>query len=290
MKIPPGFTLAVDHDDVAHRLEQIRAVVPPPEDKELLKKIFSLIDLTTLSERDNIQNVSEMCEKLNLLSEAYPSLPAVAAVCVYPELVSVVKETLINPLVSIASVGGGFPSSQTFTNIKVMEIEQAIDHGAEEIDIVLPVGKFLMEEYEYVEYEIQVIKDRIGSTLLKVILESGSLQDLSLIRKASLMAIYAGADFIKTSTGKVSPGATPEAMMVMCDAILDYYNRTGKKIGIKPAGGISDPGTALLYYTIVKEILGESWLNPERFRIGASRLANSLMAHIFDKGPDFGYF
>jgi deoxyribose-phosphate aldolase len=187
-------------------------------------------------------------------------------------------------------VGGGFPSSQTFTNIKVMEIEQAIDQGAEEIDIVLPVGKFLMEEYEYVAYEIQVIKDRIGSTLLKVILESGSLQDLSLIRKASLTAIYAGADFIKTSTGKVSPGATPEAMLVMCIAILDYYNKTGKKIGIKPAGGISDPDTALLYYTIVKEILGESWLNPERFRIGASRLANSLMARIFDKGPDFGYF
>jgi deoxyribose-phosphate aldolase len=227
---------------------------------------------------------------LNMLNEAYPSMPSVAAVCVYPELISVVKETLVNPLVSIASVGGGFPASQTFTNIKVMEIEQAIGQGAEEIDIVMPVGKFLMEEFEYIEYEIQVIKERIGPAHLKVILETGSLKDLTLIRKASFLAIRAGADFIKTSTGKISPGATPEAMIVMCQAIRDYYNRTGKKIGIKPAGGISDAETALLYYTIVKEILGEDWLNAERFRIGASRLANHLLACIFDQGPDFGYF
>jgi deoxyribose-phosphate aldolase len=235
-------------------------------------------------------NVTELCEKLNMLNEAYPSMPSVAAVCVYPELISVVKETLVNPLVSIASVGGGFPASQTFTNIKVMEIEQAIGQGAEEIDIVMPVGKFLMEEFEYIEYEIQVIKERIGPAHLKVILETGSLKDLTLIRKASFLAIRAGADFIKTSTGKISPGATPEAMIVMCQAIRDYYNRTGKKIGIKPAGGISDAETALLYYTIVKEILGEDWLNAERFRIGASRLANHLLACIFDQGPDFGYF
>jgi deoxyribose-phosphate aldolase len=171
-----------------------------------------------------------------------------------------------------------------------MEIEQAIGQGAEEIDMVFPVGKFLMEEYEYVSYEIQVIKERIGPLILKVILETGSLQDLSLIRKASLMAIAAGADFIKSSTGKVTPGATPEAIVVMCQAIRDYYNKTGKKIGIKAAGGIQDAETAVLYYTIVREILGESWLNAERFRIGASRLANNLMGHIFDKGPDFGYF
>ena len=187
-------------------------------------------------------------------------------------------------------MGGGFPASQTFTNIKVMEIEQAIAQGAEEIDIVLPVGKFLRNELEYVEYEIHVIKERIGSVHLKVILETGSLQDYSLIRKASLLAIKAGANFIKTSTGKVSPGATPEAMVIMCNAISDYYNRTGKKVGIKPAGGISDSSTAMLYYAIVKEILGEDWLNSERFRIGASRLANNLLAEIFDKGPDFGYF
>ncbi|MEN8156181.1 MAG: deoxyribose-phosphate aldolase [Bacteroidota bacterium] len=290
MKILTDFNTTVDAGEVAKQLNRIKGVVPPGDDKEILKKIFSLIDLTTLSEQDNIHNVTEMCEKLNSLSEAYPSMPAVAAVCVYPELVSVVKEALVSPLVNIASVGGGFPSSQTFTNIKVMEIEQAIGQGAEEIDIVLPVGKFLMEEYEYVEYEIHVIKQRIGSLHLKVILETGSLKDYSLIRKAALLAIGAGADFIKTSTGKVSPGATPEAMIVMCQAIKDYYNRTGKKIGIKPAGGISDTETALLYYTIVKEILGEDWINPERFRIGASRLANQLLVNIFDQRPDFVYF
>jgi deoxyribose-phosphate aldolase len=290
MKILSDFNITVDAAEVARLLVKIKGLVPLPEDKELLKKLFSLIDLTTLSERDNIENVTELCRKLNMLSEAYPSMPAVAAVCVYPELVSVVKEALENPLINIASVGGGFPASQTFTNIKVMEIEQAIEQGAEEIDIVLPVGKFLMDEIEYIEYEIQVIKERIGSVHLKVILETGSLKDYSLIRKASLVAISSGANFIKTSTGKISPGATPEAMIVMCQAISDFYNRTGKKIGIKPAGGISDAETALLYYTIVKEILGEDWLNAERFRIGASRLANNLLAGIFDQGPDFGYF
>lgn len=290
MKILSDFDLTVDTEEVEKQLDQIRSDLPSSEDKEILKKIFSLIDLTTLSERDNIHNVTHMCERVNMLPEAYPSMPNVAAICVYPELVSVVKETLDNPLVSIASVGGGFPASQTYTNIKVMEIEQAIAMGAEEIDIVLPIGKFLMEELEYVEYEIQVIKERIGSIHLKVILETGSLQDYSLIRKASMLAIGAGANFIKTSTGKISPGATPEAMVVMCNAISDYYNRTGKKVGIKPAGGISDVPTAILYYSIVREILGESWLNAERFRIGASRLANRLLAQIFDQGPDFGYF
>ena len=290
MKILSDFNHIVDAEEVDHLLEKIRSKLPSTSDKELLKKIFSLIDLTTLSERDNIENVSQMCEKVNLLGESYPSMPVVAAICVYPELVSVVKEKLENPLVSIASVGGGFPSSQTFTNIKIMEIEQAIEQGAEEIDIVLPVGKFIMGDLEYVEYEIQIIKQRMGQVHLKVILETGSLQDYSSIRKASLLAIGAGADFIKTSTGKVSPGATPEAMVVMCAAIKDYYNKTGKKIGIKPAGGISDSETAILYYAIVSEILGEDWLHRDRFRIGASRLANGLMADIFDKGPDFGYF
>jgi len=290
MKIPSDFNLTVDADEVKLLLEKIQTAMPSIHDKELLKKIFSLIDLTTLSERDNIMNVSQMCEKVNLLGESYPSMPAIAAICVYPELVSTVKENLENPLVSIASVGGGFPASQTFTNIKVMEIEQAIEQGAEEIDIVLPVGKFLSGDLEYVEHEIQLIKERIGAVHLKVILETGSLRDYSLIRKASLLAIECGANFIKTSTGKISPGATPEAMIVMCEAIKDYYMRTGKKTGIKPAGGISDSKTALLYYAIVKEILGEEWLDRERFRIGASRLANRLMADIFDKGPDFGYF
>lgn len=290
MKIFSDFNLTVDTEEIKHLLDKITSRIPPAGNRELLKKIFSFIDLTSLSERDNIDNISRLCEKANQLGEAYPSMPNVAAICVYPEMVGVVKEYLDNPLVTIASVGGGFPASQTYTNIKVMEIEQAIKQGAEEIDMVLPVGKFLMGDLEYVQYEIEVIKERIGTVHLKLILETGSLQDYSLIRKASLLAIDSGADFIKTSTGKISPGATPGAMVVMCNAINDYYNRTGKKIGIKPAGGIADPETALLYYTIVKEILGEKWLDSEFFRIGASRLANRILADIFDKGPDFGYF
>jgi len=290
MKILADFDLTVDPDEVKQYLKKSKSAIPSGKNKELLKQLFGLIDLTTLSEQDNIENVSLLCERVNHLSEDYPDMPGVAAICVYPELVSVVKEKLDNPLISIASVGGGFPASQTFTNIKVMEIEQAIEQGAEEIDIVMPVGKFLRNELEYVEYEIQVIKQRVGPVHLKVILETGSLKELSLIRKASLLSIGAGADFMKTSTGKISPGATPEAMVVMCCAIRDYYNRTGKKVGIKPAGGISDTQTALLYYHIVREILGEEWLNSERFRIGASRLANRILGEFFDKGPDFGYF
>ncbi len=290
MKILSEFDLNVESAEVEKELEQFRGMIPSPEEKDLLKKIFSLIDLTSLSERDNISNITRLCEKVNLQEEAYPSMPPVAAICIYPDLVSVVKEHLENPLVSIASVGGGFPASQTFTNIKVMEIEQAIEQGAEEIDMVIPVGKFLMDDLEYVEYEIQIIKQRIGSIHLKVILETGSLTDLSMIRKAALLSIGAGADFIKTSTGKAARGATPEAVVVMSHAIRDYYNRTGKKIGIKPAGGISDTPAALLYWTIVREILGEDWLNRERFRIGASGLANRLLADIFDQGHDFGYF
>ena len=290
MKILSDFNLTVDPDEVQQTLEKINSSIPPGNNKNLLKQIFGLIDLTTLSEQDNIESVSLLCEKVNRLAEMFPEMPGVAAICIYPELVSVVKEKLDHPLVSIASVGGGFPASQTFTNIKVMEIEQAIEQGAEEIDIVMPVGKFLMNDLEYVEYEIQVIKQRLGPVHLKVILETGSLKDLSLIRKASLLSILAGANFIKTSTGKISPGATPEAMVVMCGAIKDYYNSTGKKIGIKPAGGISDTQTALLYFYIVKEILGEEWLNSERFRIGASRLANRILGEFFDQGPDFGYF
>jgi deoxyribose-phosphate aldolase len=290
MKIFSDFNMTVDPDEVNSLLDKIRANTPTIEDKDLLKKIFSLIDLTTLSERDNIKNVTLLCEKVNMLSDAYPSMPPVAAICIYPEMVQVVKEHLVNPLVNIASVGGGFPASQTFTNIKVMEIEQAIGQGADEIDIVLPVGKFLMEDYEYVEYELQVIKECIRDVHLKVILETGSLQDYSLIRKASFLTIGAGADFIKTSTGKIPVGATPEAMVIMCQVISEYYNKTGKKIGIKPAGGISDAETAILYYSIVKEILGNDWLNSERFRIGASRLANNLLGLIFDERPDFSYF
>lgn len=290
MQILQEFGYNVDPQQVEEALASLPGTGVKEDRNELLSRIFSLIDLTTLSERDNIENVSALCEKVNQLQDSFPGIPGVAAVCVYPEMVSTVKVTLENPLTGIASVGGGFPASQTFTNIKVMEIEQALAEGAEEIDIVLPVGKFLMEDLEYVDHEIRTIKERMGQAHLKVILETGSLKDLSLIRKASLLAIGAGADFIKTSTGKIATGATPEAMMVMCMTLRDYYDRTGKKVGIKPAGGISDTETALLYYRIVESVLGEDWLNNERFRIGASRLANNILGEIHGKGEDFVYF
>lgn len=290
MKLLTEISMAVDETDVPEQVKAFSVTSVSEKDKDILKKIFSFIDLTTLSERDNAENVRQMCEKVNLLVEAYPSMPNVAAICVYPELVSVVIESLENPLVNVASVGGGFPSSQTFTEIKLREIELALEMGADEIDIVLPVGKFLLGNYELIHEEIKAIKELLGTKHLKVILETGSLADYSLIRKASFLAMISGADFIKTSTGKISVGATPEAFTVMCMAIKDYYNKTGRKIGIKPAGGISDPETALHYYRIIEGILGDEWLNAERFRIGASRLANKIMAFVFEKEQNFTYF
>ena len=290
MKLLTEISMAVDETDVLEQVKAFSVSSVSEKEKDILKKIFSFIDLTTLSERDNAENVRQMCEKVNLLVEAYPSMPNVAAICVYPELVSVVIESLENPLVNVASVGGGFPSSQTFTEIKLREIELALEMGADEIDIVLPVGKFLLGNYELIHEEIKAIKELLGTKHLKVILETGSLADYSLIRKASFLAMISGADFIKTSTGKISVGATPEAFTVMCMAIKDYYNKTGRKIGIKPAGGISDPETALHYYRIIEGILGDEWLNAERFRIGASRLANKIMAFVFEKEANFTYF
>ncbi|MBN1132075.1 MAG: deoxyribose-phosphate aldolase [Bacteroidales bacterium] len=290
MKFFSDVNMEVDEKEVHDRLESLSVHSISETDREPLKKVFSFIDLTSLGEQDNAENVGQMCHKVNLLGEAYPSLPNVAAICVFPELVPVVAEHLENPLVTIASVAGGFPSSQTFTEIKIREVRLVLELGAEEVDIVLPVGKFLLGDYDLIKEEIKSIKNVMGSKILKVILETGSLNDLGLIRKASFLAMGSGADFIKTSTGKIPVGATPEAMMVMCQAIKDYYNKTGKKIGIKPAGGISEPLTALNYYRIVEHVLGEEWLSAERFRIGASRLANRIMAFILGKDENFIYF
>ncbi|HDR67428.1 MAG TPA: deoxyribose-phosphate aldolase, partial [Bacteroidaceae bacterium] len=256
MKLLVEMNMEVDEKGVQDQIKTLsESSIPESDlDKDTLKKIFSFIDLTSLSERDNSENVGQLCQKVNMLVEAYPSMPNVAAVCVYPELIPVVIENLKNPMVNIASVAGGFPSSQTFTKIKLNEIELILNLGVDEIDIVLPVGKFLLGDYALIHEEIKAVKQVMGSKHLKVILETGSLSDWSLIRKASFLAMISGADFIKTSTGKIAVGATPEAVIVMCQAIKDYYNKTGRKIGIKPAGGISDPVTAMQYYGIVKQI------------------------------------
>jgi len=291
MKYFSEYSFEVNIADVNRTLEKVRTATQQPAGPEVLSTIFSLIDLTTLSEQDSNEKIIRMCDQVNLLDEGYPSLPSPAAVCVYPRFVETARKTLSNPLVSLASVAGGFPASQTFMAVKLLETELALETGADEIDVVMSVGCFLAGEFEEVFEEVNQFKSMLGPDQhLKVILESGILPDLVSVQKASILCMEAGADFIKTSTGKAATGATPEAFVVMCNAIKSYYEKTGKKIGIKPAGGISDPETAYLYYSIVKETLGESWLSPEKFRIGASKLANGLIKSIFEKEGDFKYF
>ena len=250
------------------------------DNSEVKKQLFHCIDLTTLKCTDSEESVMKFTEKVNEFVDKYPDLDNVAAICVYPNMAEIVSDTLEADNVKIACVSGGFPSSQTFMEVKVAETAMAIHTGAEEIDIVMPVGKFLCEDYEGMCDEIGELKDICGEKPLKVILETGALRSASNIKKAALLAMYSGADFIKTSTGKEAISATPEAALVMCEAIKEYFQETGRKVGFKAAGGIDTVKKALAYYTIVKEVLGEEWLNNELFRIGASRLANQLLSEI----------
>ena len=247
---------------------------------EVKKQLFHCIDLTTLKCTDSEESVMKFTEKVNEIVDKYPDLDNVAAICVYPNMAEIVNDTLEADGVKIACVSGGFPSSQTFMEVKVAETAMAIHAGAEEIDIVMPVGKFLCGDYEGMCDEIGELKDICGEKPLKVILETGVLRNASNIKKASILAMYSGADFIKTSTGKEAISATPEAALVMCEAIKEYYKETGRKVGFKAAGGIDTVTKALAYYTIVKEVLGEEWLNNGLFRIGTSRLTNLLLSDI----------
>ncbi len=247
---------------------------------EVKKQLFNCIDLTTLKCTDTEESVMRFTEKVNDFVDKYPDLDNVAAICVYPNMAEIVSDTLEADNVKIACVSGGFPSSQTFMEVKVAETAMAIHSGAEEIDIVMPVGKFLCGDYEGMCDEIGELKDICGEKPLKVILETGALKSASNIKKAAILAMYSGADFIKTSTGKETVSATPEAALVMCEAIKEYYKETGRKVGFKAAGGIDTVKKALAYYTIAKEVLGEEWLNNGLFRIGASRLANQLLSEI----------
>ncbi|MCK9627916.1 MAG: deoxyribose-phosphate aldolase [Bacteroidales bacterium] len=255
---------------------------------EIYKTCFSLIDLTTLNPTDTPSKIAGMIEKVNGFRKIYPSYPSVAAVCVYPNFAGQVRSQLNADGVRIAVVAGVFPSSQSFPEIKVAECRMAVDNGADEVDIVLALNKFLDKDKDGAFNEINSIKEAIGEKHLKVILETGALKDYDMIAEASSLAIEAGADFIKTSTGKMEPAATPEAAYIMCSKIKEHYEKTGKRIGFKPAGGISTPGEATLYYAIVEDILGNDWLNPELFRIGASRLANNLLTEI--EGKTISYF
>ena len=235
--------------------------------EEVKKLLFNCIDLTSLNSTDNDESIMKFTEKVNQFDNEFPDLKNVAAICVYPNFAEAVKNTLDVDGIKIACVSAGFPSSQTFIEVKIAETAMALMEGADEIDIVISVGKFLSGDYETMCEEIQELKDTCKERHLKVILETGALKTASNIKKASILSMYSGADFIKTSTGKQQPAATPEAAYVMCEAIKEYYDKTGNKVGFKPAGGINTVNDALIYYTIVKEILGEEWLNNELFRL-----------------------
>lgn len=249
-------------------------------DKQLLMNILSVIDLTSLNTTDNKSHIIHLTGKINSFPSKYNGVPNVAAICIYPNFVPVVKEKLTARNVKIAAVAGGFPSSQTFRSIKVAESKMAIDAGADEIDIVFPVGAFLGNDFAAVADEIREIKETIGEKQLKVIVESGVLIKHQEIFRAAMIAMDAGADFIKTSTGKTNVSATPDAAFVMCKAISVFYSETGIKVGFKPAGGIVTSGDAAIYFNIVRNCLGNDWLDNRLLRIGASRLANNILSDI----------
>lgn len=282
------YNTQLDDAEVAAQVAKIMTEKVPANDSLDVKKfLFNCIDLTTLKSEDSDESVMKFTQKVNQFDELHPDLKNVAAICVYPNFAEIVKDTLEVEDVKIACVSGGFPSSQTFIEVKVAETAMAIMEGADEIDIVISVGKFLSGNYEEMCDEIQELKETCKDHHLKVILEIGALKTASNIKKASILSMYAGADFIKTSTGKQQPAATPEAAYVMCQAIKEYYKETGIKIGFKPAGGINTVNDALVYYTIVKEVLGEEWLNNSLFRLGTSRLANLLLSDILGQETKF---
>ena len=247
---------------------------------EVKKFLFGSIELTTLSTTDSDTSVMAFVDRVNRFDSAYPQLPHVAAVCVYPCFAEVASETLEVEGVEVTCVSGSFPSSQAVIEVKVAETALALRDGATEIDIVMPVGKFLSGNYEELCDDIAELKQVCGDKAMKVILETGDLKTASNIKKASLLAMYAGADYIKTSTGKEKISATPEAAYVMCQAIKEYYEKTGIQIGFNPAGGINTVMDAIIYYTTVKEVLGEKWLTNKWLRLGTSRLANLLLSEI----------
>lgn len=278
----------IDDNDVREAVKKIiTEKVPENDNLDVKKFLFGSIELTTLKTTDSDVSVMAFTEKVNQFDEQYPDLPHVATICVYPCFAEIVKDTLEVDGVNIACVSGSFPSSQALIEVKVAETALAIKDGADEIDIVMPVGKFLQGDYEGVCDDIQELKATCGDKAMKVILETGDIVTASNIKKASLLSMYAGADYIKTSTGKEKVSATPEAAYVMCQAIKEYYDETGIQIGFKPAGGINTVMDAITYYTIVKEVLGEKWLTNKWLRLGTSRLANLLLSEIEGKEVKF---
>ncbi len=268
----------INDEEVKAQVARIMEEKVPQNNTEAVKRfLLGSVELTSLKATDNDESILKLTEKVNAFDNDYPTLPHVATICVYPCFAGIVSESLEVDGVEVACVSGNFPSSQALLDVKCVETALAINDGATEIDMVMSVGRFLAGDYETVCDEIQQIKEACREHPLKVILETGLLGKASLIKKASILAMYAGADYIKTSTGKEKPAATPEAAYVMCQAIKEYYEQTGIRIGFKPAGGMNTIEDALVYYTIVKEVLGEEWLTNRMFRLGTSRLCNLLI-------------
>lgn len=283
------YNMKLDDEQVATTVKRIIDEKLSENDNDEVKRfLLGSVELTSLKPTDNDLSIIKFTERVNQFSDEYTDLPHVATVCVYPCFASAVSTALQVDGVGIACVSGSFPSSQALIEVKIAETALAIKDGATEIDIVQSVGKFLAGDYESVADEISELKDICGDVPLKVILETGLLGSASNIKKASLLAMYSGADYIKTSTGKETPAATPEAAYVMCQAIKEYYQTTGIQIGFKPAGGMKTVRDALIYYTVVKEVLGEQWLTNKWLRLGTSSLANLLLSEV--TGKEVQYF
>lgn len=282
------YNVDLNDEEIAEKVRKIIAEKVPENDRVEVKKfLMGSVELTTLKTTDSDESVLAFTERVNQFEDAYPELPHVATICVYPCFAKIVSESLEVEGVEVACVSGSFPSSQARIEVKIAETALAVQDGATEIDIVMPVGKFLSGDYESVCDDISELKQACGDAPMKVILETGDLKTASNIKKASILSMYAGADYIKTSTGKEKISATPEAAYVMCQAIKEYYEETGIQIGFKPAGGLNTVSDALIYYTIVKEVLGEKWLTNKWLRLGTSRLANLLLSEIIGKETKF---
>jgi deoxyribose-phosphate aldolase len=274
-------TPTIDQVGVEERVARLNSRSIKKESKvHALKMALNMIDLTTLEGKDTEGKVKQMCYKAAHLHDAYPGLPNVAAVCVFPTMVKTAKEALKGTNIKVASVSTAFPAGQSTREVKILDTKFALDNGADEIDMVISRGEFLKGNYNFVFDEICAIKEVCGKARLKVIFETGELSTLDNVRRASEIAMYAGADFIKTSTGKISPAATPTVTLVMLEAIRDFYYATGKMVGMKPAGGISTAKAAIQNLVMVRETLGDAWLSNEWFRFGASSLANDLLMQI----------
>jgi deoxyribose-phosphate aldolase len=282
------YNLEISDQEVNEAVKKIIAEkVHENDNLEVKKFLMGSVELTTLKTTDSDESVMAFTERVNQFEEAYPTLPHVATICVYPRFAKIVSETLEVEGVEVACVSGSFPSSQALIEVKTVETALAVKDGATEIDMVLSVGAFLSGDYETVCDEIRQMKEACGEKKMKVILETGCLKTAANIKTASILSMYSGADYIKTSTGKLEPAATPEAAYVMCQAIKEYYDETGIQIGFKPAGGLNSVMDALIYYTIVKEVLGEKWLTNQWFRMGTSRLANLLLSEVIGEETKF---